>query len=238
MSACSGRSSETACALRAPTPSWATASTLSWTSFSLFHQPAQQHKHDPERDPLNPRNPFYSQTSSQGGDWNQNYSQKNNYPVEHFKWQQMYAGLPWTFLGGGMHVLMLRDSGCPTSPWLWLQGWGCTAPAPPICVPWLPCPLLGRLWTDLHACLKHGNWAMWEKIIVHVINWMVLINFSSLEDAVQDFKTTKVCWGNTLPALLFNRLYLLYFSFSLCLFCHLEQYLSLCFPKLMPRDRG
>lgn len=115
MSACSGRSSETACALRAPTPSWATASTLSWTSFSLFHQPAQQHKHDPERDPLNPRNPFYSQTSSQGGDWNQNYSQKNNYPVEHFKWQQMYAGLPWTFLGGGMHVPCAHAEGLRVS---------------------------------------------------------------------------------------------------------------------------
>lgn len=52
MSACSGRSSETGCALRAPAHSWAPASTLSWTCFSLFHTPAQQHKHDPERDHL------------------------------------------------------------------------------------------------------------------------------------------------------------------------------------------
>lgn len=151
---------------------------FSWTSFSLFHKPAQQHKYDPERDrPHQTQGICFVLRLAAKKVTETKTAHKKTYPVEHFKWPQMYAGLPWTFLGSGMHMLMLRDSGCPTSPWLRLQGWGYTAPAPPICVLWLPCPLLGWLWADLCACLKCGSWALWDKMILHIINWTALINF-------------------------------------------------------------
>lgn len=55
MSARSGRSSETARALRAPAHSWAAASILDWTSFSPFHKPVQKHKQALKRDPTKPK---------------------------------------------------------------------------------------------------------------------------------------------------------------------------------------
>lgn len=137
MSAGSGRSSETACALTALLHSWATASTLSWTSFSLFHKPAQQHKHDLERDPPQTQGIcFVLRAAAKKA--TKAAHKKQKYAVDHFKWPQMCTGLAWLFLGDRMHVLMLRDSGCPTPPWLSLQGWGCTAPAPPLRVQRLP----------------------------------------------------------------------------------------------------
>lgn len=160
MSACSGRSSETACALRAPAHSWATASTLSWTSFSLFHKPAQQHKQDPERNSPPPQTQgicFVLRTTVKKVTeikTAHKKKKKKNYPVEHFKWPQMFRlNLP--------NAVELRVSH-PTLAQFAGQGWGCTAPASSLSVPWLR-----WLWEDLHTCLKHSNWAMWDQMTVH-----------------------------------------------------------------------
>lgn len=45
------------------------------------------------------------------------------------------------------------------------------------------CPLLRWPWADFHACLKCGNWAMWDQMTVHLINWTALINFSYLGES-------------------------------------------------------
>lgn len=90
----------------------------------------------------------------------------------------------------------------------------------------LPRPLRSWLRADLRTCLKRLCTQEAERD---------KITFLSPEDAVQNFKTTEVCWGNPLSMFFFNRFYPP--CFCLCPFRRLEQ--SLCRPpRLRPRGKG